>query len=237
MVAQLAEQAPLVIALDDLHWADADSIALLFRLCRRLTTSRVLIIAAYRSDEVAVGPDDQRHPLDKATAELKRYFGDITIDLDQAVAATGQEFVSAYLASSRTGWARAFIASSTSTPAAIRCSLSRSLRAMQERDLVQDAGGFWVAGRKLDWDRTPERVERARRAAATWIRVERGLELASVQGVQFVAEIIAGLQKGDARQLIRQLSSELQDRRRLVESVDTQASTASGSRAISSPRR
>lgn len=225
VVAQLAERAPLVIALDDLHWADADSIALLFRLCRRLTTSRVLIIAAYRSDEVAVGPDDQRHPLDKATAELKRYFGDITIDLDQAVAATGQEFVSAYLASEPNRLDAGFHRQLYQHTGGHPLFTVESLRAMQERgDLVQDAGGFWVAGRKLDWDRTPERVEGA--LAERLQRVDKGLreglELASVQGVQFVAEIIAGLQKGDARQLIRQLSSELQDRRRLVESVDTQ---------------
>jgi len=225
VVAELSERAPLVIALDDLHWADADSIALLFRLCRRLTDSRVLIIAAYRSDEIAAGPDDQRHPLDKAAAELKRYFGDITIDLDQAVAATGQAFISAYVASESNRLDAGFHRQLYQHTGGHPLFTVELLRGMQERgDLVRDANGFWVIGRRLDWDRTPERVEGAlsERLQRVDKGLREGLEFASVQGVQFVAEIIAGLQKSDARQLVRQLSSELQDRRRLVESVDTQ---------------
>lgn len=225
VVAELARRTPLVIALDDLHWADADSIALLFRLCRRLTNSRVLIIAAYRPDEIAAGSDDQRHPLEKAASELKRYFGDITIDLDQAVATTGQAFVSAYLASEPNRLDASFHRQLYQHTGGHPLFTVESLRALQERgDLVQDVRGFWVLGQKLDWDQTPERVEGA--LAERLQRIDKGLreglEIASVQGVQFVAEVVADLQKGDARQLVRQLSSELQDKRHLVESVDTQ---------------
>ncbi len=40
---------PALIALDDLHWADADSLSLLSFLCRRLGTLKVAVIAALRS--------------------------------------------------------------------------------------------------------------------------------------------------------------------------------------------
>ncbi len=44
----LAERKPLVIALDDLHWADEATIELLGALLRRPAAAAVLVIAAYR---------------------------------------------------------------------------------------------------------------------------------------------------------------------------------------------
>jgi len=41
--------APVLIALDDLHWADADSLSLLSFLCRRLGSLQVAVIGALRS--------------------------------------------------------------------------------------------------------------------------------------------------------------------------------------------
>jgi len=41
--------APVLIALDNLHWADADSLSLLSFLCRRLAPLKVAVIGALRS--------------------------------------------------------------------------------------------------------------------------------------------------------------------------------------------
>jgi DNA-binding SARP family transcriptional activator len=51
----LVRQAPLVLVVDDLQWADAGSINLLFHLGRQLPGSRILIVGAYRPEEVALG--------------------------------------------------------------------------------------------------------------------------------------------------------------------------------------
>ncbi|MER7368849.1 AAA family ATPase, partial [Nonomuraea wenchangensis] len=40
---------PVVLVVDDLHWADADSLTLLAFLCRRLAASRVAVVAALRA--------------------------------------------------------------------------------------------------------------------------------------------------------------------------------------------
>ena len=42
----IASQRPLLIVLDDLQWADVDSISLLFHLGRRIEGSRILIAGA-----------------------------------------------------------------------------------------------------------------------------------------------------------------------------------------------
>jgi hypothetical protein len=59
----LARHAPLLLAVDDLQWADLGSISLLFHLGRQLAGSRILIVGAYRPEEIALG-----RPFDKLRA-------------------------------------------------------------------------------------------------------------------------------------------------------------------------
>ncbi|MGH9035395.1 MAG: protein kinase domain-containing protein, partial [Acidimicrobiia bacterium] len=61
---------PIVLVLDDLHWADAPSLRLLCHLARRLPDSRLLVIGTYREVEVTRG-----HPLTEALGELRRERG------------------------------------------------------------------------------------------------------------------------------------------------------------------
>ncbi|NIM31745.1 MAG: hypothetical protein GTN60_10540, partial [Pseudomonas stutzeri] len=89
----LATRQPLLLILDDLHWADVSSISLLFHMSRRIDESRILIVGTYRPEDVAVGRGGERHPLEDMTNELKRYCGDICVDLSQYEKAEGRHFV------------------------------------------------------------------------------------------------------------------------------------------------
>ncbi|HEX5503827.1 MAG TPA: AAA family ATPase, partial [Thermomicrobiales bacterium] len=57
-LAALAARRPLVLLLDDLHWADPASLDLLRVLARGLAAMPLLLLATYRSDELT-----RRHPL------------------------------------------------------------------------------------------------------------------------------------------------------------------------------
>ncbi|HEV2450735.1 MAG TPA: BTAD domain-containing putative transcriptional regulator, partial [Streptosporangiaceae bacterium] len=48
----LAASQPLVVLLDDMHWADAASIQLFTLLARHLTTAPIVLVAAYRDDNM-----------------------------------------------------------------------------------------------------------------------------------------------------------------------------------------
>ncbi|MGB2938993.1 MAG: AAA family ATPase, partial [Candidatus Dormiibacterota bacterium] len=56
LLRNLAEKAPVVVVLDDIHLADASSIEALNQLARNLSTSRVLIILAARPAELSQHP-------------------------------------------------------------------------------------------------------------------------------------------------------------------------------------
>ncbi|MEK7295578.1 MAG: AAA family ATPase, partial [Actinomycetota bacterium] len=58
---------PIVLVLDDLHWADAPTLNLLRNLARSVKGSRLLIIGTYRDMDL-----DRRHPLAEVLADLRR---------------------------------------------------------------------------------------------------------------------------------------------------------------------
>jgi hypothetical protein len=58
---------PLVVVLEDLHWADQGTLDLLVHLARNLGGVRLLLIGTYRDVEV-----DRAHPLSGVLAELRR---------------------------------------------------------------------------------------------------------------------------------------------------------------------
>ncbi len=64
------ESQPLVVVLEDMHWADASTRHLVAFVVRALTDAPVLLIATYRSDEL-----HRRHPLRPFLAELQRLSG------------------------------------------------------------------------------------------------------------------------------------------------------------------
>jgi DNA-binding NarL/FixJ family response regulator len=67
LVGELATRAPLVLVVEDLHWADSSTRAFLAFLARSLCRERLLLVASYRADEL-----HRRHPLRPLLAELER---------------------------------------------------------------------------------------------------------------------------------------------------------------------
>ena len=56
LVGRLSERQPLVVILEDLHWADEMSLRLLLYLARRVKSRRVLLAATVREEELAGSP-------------------------------------------------------------------------------------------------------------------------------------------------------------------------------------
>jgi tetratricopeptide (TPR) repeat protein len=67
-VRELAARRPLLILLEDLHWADQGSLALLLHVVRMLGPARLLLIVTYRETDLARG-----HPLRSVATELWRH--------------------------------------------------------------------------------------------------------------------------------------------------------------------
>jgi tetratricopeptide (TPR) repeat protein len=65
----LTESAPLVLLLEDLHWADPSTIDLLRHLCHRIGEQRVLLLATFRPEDLEIS----NHPLKNCKVEMQAH--------------------------------------------------------------------------------------------------------------------------------------------------------------------
>lgn len=218
VLREISRAHPLLLIVDDLQWADTASLGLLFHLGRRLRGSRILLLAAFRPEEVEAQRAGERHPLQKLVSEFRRRYGDISVELYQTES-TGRAFVDALLDTEPNrlgeGFRRVLFQRTSGHP----LFTIELLRAMQEGgELLLDESGRWVAGPALDWQILPTRVEGVIEERLG--RLDEGqreiLRMASIEGDRFTAQVIARMLNTDEHKLLRTLSRELGERQRLV---------------------
>ena len=67
LIERAATRTPLVLAIDDLHWADQSTLDLVSFIVHTISSSPVVVVLAYRTDELT-----RRHPLRPLLARLQR---------------------------------------------------------------------------------------------------------------------------------------------------------------------
>lgn len=216
VLINLARDHPLIMILDDLQWIDPGSLSLLFHLSRQLKGNRVLLVGAYRSEEISLGRGGEPHPLEGVVQELSAMYGEIQLDLMQS---DGALFVDALLGSEPNALSSEFhhmLLQRTSGHPLFTIEL---LRGMQLRgEIIRNQKGKWVEGSQLNWDKLPARVEAviARRILYLSDECQSLLNIACVEGEQFTSEIIARVLGKDEEYIYEQLSQEIGKRHRLV---------------------
>jgi DNA-binding CsgD family transcriptional regulator/tetratricopeptide (TPR) repeat protein len=90
LLSELAAGSPVLLVIEDLHWADATTRHLVTFLARMLHRERVAIIGTYRADDL-----HRRHPLRGVIAELLRLPMVALVELGPLSAAALSEILSA----------------------------------------------------------------------------------------------------------------------------------------------
>ena len=220
----ISAKRPLLLVVDDLHWADPGTLGLLFHLAQRLVNDSLLIVGAYRREELLASNDGVAHPLLNVVAELQRQQGAIQVDLDRTNA---RGFVDALLdraGHNLDGPFRDALTRHTSGNALFVVELLHSLE--QSGVLERDAHDRLTQCSSVTWGTLPSRVAgvvESRLGRLT--RTERLiLSAAAVQGDDFDAEIVAQVTGDTRRAVVSVLSGALTHEHHLV--------SASGLRAV-----
>ncbi|MGI8485388.1 MAG: AAA family ATPase, partial [Thermomicrobiales bacterium] len=101
VLIEYAARGPLILVLEDLHWADEGTCAVLFHFVRALRGRgvRVLIVGTFRPADLVETWAGDRHPFRRVLNETQLMFPDAMIDLSTAVGGeAGLAFIEGYFA-------------------------------------------------------------------------------------------------------------------------------------------
>jgi tetratricopeptide (TPR) repeat protein len=202
LIRSLAQQSPLVLFLDDLHWADQSSIALLNHLSRGIATLPVVVLGTLRSDETAL----EKHPIADLIRELEREALGCRLEVGELGPASiphllALEFggdISPPLAR----WVR-------ETAGGNPLFVTELARLLKQSGAVIEERGEWIltkAVAALEVPRTAEAAieKRVERLTPEAIRV---LHYASVEGNEFNSTVLARLLGEDELEVLDQLEA------------------------------
>lgn len=209
-----SERLPLVLLLDDLHGASRCSVSLLYRLARRIDRTRILLVGAYRPEELA--RDGGIHPLGKAVSELVRYGGDAVLDLGDG---GGRAFLDALVDSVPNRLDEDFRRELFAVTEGQPLLAIETLRELHARGaLARDAAGLLVAAGAITWGGLPTRVEALVRERVEDLdpTARAVIEMAAVEGEEFLAELLAEALRAPLPRVVETLSGVLGRQRRLV---------------------
>jgi serine/threonine protein kinase len=229
VLQRIAAQQPLLLVVEDLHWADGGSAALFGHLAKSLGAVPVLLVGTYRHDEITGLPGGERHPFEPVVHELVRTFGDVEIDLDRS---DGERFVAALIDAEPNSLGADFRTRLLRCTSGLPLFTTELLRELRDGGvLARDEAGRWTVAGDVDWDLLPRRVEVvvAERIGRLPENLRSILTAASVQGEEASAESVARVLGLDERETVRQLSTEGARRYRVV--------TAAGVRHVGGQRQ
>jgi class 3 adenylate cyclase/tetratricopeptide (TPR) repeat protein len=185
-LAGLAQEAPVLVVFDDLHWADPATVLLVRHLASEPSESEVLVVGTYRDTDL-----DRRHPLADTLADLRRASG------TERVLLRGLDGVgTAALVAARAGGEapEAFVAAIFEETEGNPFFVGEVLQHLAETGAVfRGSDGAWTTDRSLGELGIPEGVRETvgRRLGQLGAATNELLSVAAVVGREFDLDIVA----------------------------------------------
>ena len=201
----LSRERPLILVVDDMHWASPTTLQLFHHLARSLRSARLLLVGAYRPEDV-LGDEEGTHALVETLRRMSRegLYQELHLKpLDDAA--------SAALMQDRLGQAdlpSEFLGQIALQSEGNPFALLETLRLLQDQGVLAQAHGAWSLVAEPEMIAIPASVADIvlRRADQLGRQDRELLEWASVLGQRFDVEILAEMAEQRRFRLIRNLS-------------------------------
>ncbi|MFQ5594383.1 MAG: tetratricopeptide repeat protein, partial [Anaerolineae bacterium] len=191
LLTRLAQDNPLLLFLDDLHWSDASSVDLLVHLSRRIRGNPILILGTYRPSDVDVGREGQPHPLRKAVQDMRRYNACQDVPLDRLERSECAALIAAEFPDN--DFPASFHDFLFRHSGGTALFITEMLRFVRDQELVQRRNGAWHLMQPVESIQLPRSVE-----SIVTMRIDRleedlrrPLQSASVEGERFLSTSLA----------------------------------------------
>jgi len=184
LFAKLSRLQPVLLAADDVHWADGETLQLLLRLARFAPEARVLIVAAFRDRS-----EDTNPQFPDRLAELERLDGTTELALGNLSTDEIGEFIGGSANADASYELVAAIEGLTDGTPLLLCELWRELRDSDAVEVTRTAR----LTKPLSELRGPDRVRDGVRLRLSRLGAETValLELGAVAGPQFELKVVA----------------------------------------------
>lgn len=229
VILRLAQAGPLILIVEDLHWADSGTLNLLFYVVRRIyevANAHLLVIGSYRVAEIRAGRAASGHLLEEMLSDIQRYYGNVVIDLTPTIGGvSGRDFVNAVIDNEPNVIDQNFrdrVFQRTEGHPLFTVELLRLLQ--QQGVLSKNPHGQWCLVGEVDLDTLPNKVEavigeRLDQLGQSSMDV---LTCASVEGEQFTAEVVVRVRHRRRLDLASQLD-ELETKHRVVMALNEES--------------
>lgn len=220
VLLQLSTQEPLVLFLDDLHWADSLSLSLLSYLSRKCRNSRLLIIGTYRLEELAHTEGKGPHPLEETMFSMSREDLLTEIELTRLKRTDFPELLKSIFRSSLNEEFEERLFEETE---------GNPFFAIEMLNMLADEGYLtkkderWTLSGQLEKIGIPSKVHEVitRRIARLDHEERKLLDIAAVCGNSFASDTLSEVLTADTASVL-QILVELDNKHRLIRSIDSE---------------
>ncbi|MGH9963177.1 MAG: ATP-binding protein, partial [Pyrinomonadaceae bacterium] len=190
-LGSFAANSPLILLLEDLHWADPSSVDLLRHLSQRISNQRLLIAGTFRPEDI----ERSNHPLKSCKAEMQAHKLCEEIALDSLNVNHVQEYLNATFAPH--SFPPEFAARIHDRTEGHPLFATNLLHYLHERGDIAKTNEHWALSRplaELELE-APESVRSmiSKKVDSLAEEERRALQYASVEGQEFLSPLVAGL--------------------------------------------
>ena len=199
----MSTREPLILLLEDIHWADSASLALLYYVARVIRSERILVLATFRSEELTTDAEGHPHPLAETMRLMRReeLFTEVSMsNLDEtSISKMTSNIVGGNLSPE-------LVEKLSSESRGNALFVVESLRMLLERkSLVEESGQWHLAVDKLG---IPNKIKDIilRRLAILNFNQRRVLDAASVIGEKFDADLLSVVLGQDSLEVLETIN-------------------------------
>ncbi len=215
----IAARYRLVLFIDDLQWIDPASVNLLYHLVMGLQNAPVMFLGCYRSTDIDITVQGERHPLTKFITQTKILRGNVFTNLDALSTDERKLLMNAMLDAEPNQYDALFREKLFERTGGNPLFVNELMELLKEEGMVvHNYEGVQMNNASLQWRSYPARIEgiiqeRIGRLEDSLVEI---LSHASVQGYNFIAQVLSRTMGEPERDLLMKLSKTLQKQHHLV---------------------